>query len=72
MLDKFLDLLFKCKPLFRAFVHIDYFIRYGRTFKYLQLCEDRFHIIRINKWNDKSKVAFYKKSYLNYEILKTF
>lgn len=71
MLDKFLDLLFKYKQLFKLFVHIDYFVRYRRFLKSLELTNNREYIIRTNPW-DKSKVAFYKKSFGNYEIIKMF
>lgn len=67
LFDCLLELLFKCKPLYKTFIRLDYFIRYGRTFSYLELTSDKNFIIRTNKW-DTSKVAFYKRGWSQYEI----
>ncbi len=47
MLDKFLDLLWKCKPLFKAFVWVDYTIRFKRFPKFIETTSVR-DLLRIN------------------------
>ena len=68
MLDKFLDLLFKCKPVFKAFVWCDYVVRSNHMPYKIRLTNDRTCIIIENKFG-LCQTAFYKKSWRHYEML---
>lgn len=61
----FVHLLFKCKPLFKAFVWIDYLIRVKRFPPKLELFENRRDIIVVNN----RLLGFYSYSFGQYEII---
>lgn len=68
MLDKFLGLLWKCKPLFKIFVWIDYVIRFKRFPKAIKLRDNR-HQVRIIDKHGNHVRAFYVKICFPYEPL---
>ncbi|EHO05421.1 hypothetical protein HMPREF9714_03359 [Myroides odoratimimus CCUG 12901] len=44
MLNKFLDLLWKCKPLFKLYVFLDFTFRKQRVPKWLKLRKSRYFV----------------------------
>lgn len=77
-MNKFLDLLFKVKSLFRAFVYLDYLIRLIKIKPFKKLIQTRFELTNDRKriimfypdWDCKIIVAFYRPSFRQYEFLK--
>ena len=77
-MNKFLDLLFKVKFLFKAFVYLDYFIRRRKLIPFKKLIQTRFELTNDRKrivmsypdWNCKIVVAFYRQGCGQYELLK--
>ena len=67
-METFLDLLFKCKPLFKAFVWLDYVVRYREIPKSIELTDSREHIIVIDK-GTALMLAFYIKGFFHHEIV---
>jgi hypothetical protein len=73
-MNKFLDLLFKFKFLFKAFIYLDYFIRRIFILKFsfntkFTLTNNKNEIIMSNKKFGKALVAYYMNNYFQYEFL---
>lgn len=73
-MNEFLNLLFKVKPLFKAFIYFDYFIRriFIRKFSFntkFTLTNTKNEIIMSNNKIGKVLCAFYIDEYFQYEIL---
>lgn len=63
-MNKFLNLLFKVKFLFKAFIWIDYIIRYKEQPKSIELTNNK-NFIKV----DGTLFVFYLKEFYHYEII---
>ncbi|CAM3766839.1 hypothetical protein ELOC111193_18635 [Elizabethkingia occulta] len=68
-MNKFLNLLFKIKPLFKAFIFLDYLIRFKKLPPKFNLTNNKNEIIMSNNKIGKVLCAFYMDEYFQYEIL---
>lgn len=65
----FLELLFKCKPLYKTFIRLVYFYNYHKRIKEIILTNDRTEIVLIQ--NEFTIIcAFFKIGYSNFEHTK--
>ncbi len=73
-MNKFLDLLFKVKFLFKVFIYLDYFIRRIFILKFsfntkFTLTNNKNEVIMTNNKIGRVLVAFYVSNYFQYEFL---
>lgn len=68
-MNKFLDLLFKVKLLFKTFIWLDYIIRSRKIPSKFILTNNKNEIIFYHKTYGKVLTAFYKNNFGQYEFI---